>query len=155
MVTRFSMLPALALGALLAGQAAAQTAPATPIGTPLAKPATPSLGRAATERRIAELHARLGINPAEEKAFGAFAQVMRENGQRMETLVAQGLQVSGSADAVGQMRLYTLMAQTHADDMQRLTGAFSALYDVLSPDQRHRADVSLRDFIKSRRGTTG
>ncbi len=152
MARRYSMLAALAVGTLLAGHVAAQTAPGAPAAT---KPATITLGTAATERRIAELHSRLGITPAQEKPFDAFAQVMRDNSQRMEALLAKGIQNASAADAVGQMRTYTLMAQTHADDMQRLTAAFATLYDVLSPDQKHLADLSLRDFIKSRHASAG
>lgn len=155
MANRYSMLPALAVGALLAGQAAAQTSPAAPVGTILAKPAAISLGSAAIERRITELHSRLAIGPAEQKPFDAFAQVMRENSQRMEMLVTKGMEGGSAEDAVGQLRMYAVMAQVHADNMQRLTAAFSPLYDVLSPDQKRRADVSLREFVKSRRAAAG
>jgi hypothetical protein len=149
------MLPTLALGALLAGQAVAQTQAVVPAGTNAAKPAVKSLGSAAIERRIAELHSRLAITPAQQQPFDAFAQVMRDNSQRMETLVTKGMEGGSAANAVGQLRMYTVMAQAHADNMQRLTEAFAALYDALSPDQKHRADLSLRDFVKSRRAAAG
>jgi hypothetical protein len=145
------MVPALAVCALLAGPTAAQS----PAVMPAPKPAAKSLGSAAIERRIAELHSRLAISPAQQQPFDAFAQVMRENSQRMATLVTKGMEGASAADAVGQLRLYTVMAQAHADNMQRLTAAFSALYDALSPDQKRRADVSLRDFVKSRRAAAG
>ena len=151
MATRYSMLPALAVAALFIGQAAAQTSPAAPAGMSLFKSTPKSLGTAAIERRIAELHSKLAITPQQQQPFDAFAQVMRDNSDHMETLVTKGMEGGSTADAVGQLQMYTVMAQAHAENMQRLTAAFSTLYNALSPDQKHRADLSLRDFVKSRR----
>ena len=149
MASRCSILPALLACLLFAVPVAAQTAPSD-LGSTAA-----ALHHSAIERRIAELHASLKITPDEQKPFDDFAQVTRDNGKRMDELTAKTQQGTATQDAVSQLRAYNEMAQAHSEDMQHLTTAFSALYSSLTPEQRHQADVSFRQFGKPRRGCTG
>ncbi len=136
----------LLLAAPAASRVAAQPAPAA------ASTAMPANRSAAIERRITDLHARLKITPAEQKPFDDFAQVMRDNAQRMAGLVQKRQASFTAGNAVEQMQSYSEMAQAHAEDMQHLTTAFSALYDALSPDQKKAADSSFRQFANAHRG---
>ena len=144
-----TLMAGLILVAPVATRVAAQTSPAA-VSTP-----EPGARNTAIERRITELHARLKITPAEQKPFDDFAQVMRDNAQRMDGLVQKRQDSAKSGSAVDQMRTYSDMAQAHAEDMQHLTTAFSALYDSLSPEQKKLADQSFRQFANSRRGAAG
>ena len=60
--------------------------------------------------------------------------------------------MSATATAVDQMKAYSEMAQAHAEEVSHLIGPFSALYDVLSPDQKKMADQSFREFANGPRG---
>ena len=142
------------LACLLLAAPFAQTAAAQPATAAAANSATkPSSRDAAIEKRIADLHSRLKITPAEQKPFDDFAQVMRDNAQRMGGLVQKRQASFATGSAVEQMQSYSEMAQAHAEDMQNLTPAFSGLYDALSPDQKKAADQSFRQFATSRRGS--
>ena len=155
-----TLIAGLVLAAPLATQALAQANPPPAPGAAPAASRAPAVKSdaarsAAIERRIADIHSRLKITPAEQKPFDDFAQVMRDNAQRMAGLVEKRQETAASGSAVDQMRSYSDMAQAHADDMQHLTTAFSALYEALSPDQRKLADTSFRQFASSRRGAAG
>ncbi len=144
-------IPFLVAGLLAAVSAVAQApnaaAPAsTPSAAAVAGAATPAAKHPMVERRIAELRARLKITPSEERPFTEFAQVMRDNADRMEGLLQQQRKNAATQTAVDQMQAYGQLAQAHAEDMQRLAPAFSRLYDALSPDQKKLADQSFRDF---------
>ncbi len=132
---------------------------AAPVSMPVAaQPAAvakPSNRSAMMERRITSLHGQLKITPAEQKPFDDFAQVMRDNAQRMDALVQKRQASFASGSAVEQMQGYSEMAQAHAEDMQHLTTAFATLYDALSPDQKKAADQSFRQFATARRGMAG
>ena len=157
MTPRFRMtcrvLGGLVLAAPLATRVAAQTSPAA---AATQAPTARSTNRSAMiEKRITDLHTRLKITPMEQKPFDDFAQVMRDNAQHMEGLVQKRQPTFASGNAVEQMQGYSEMAQAHAEDVQRLTTAFAALYEVLSPDQKKAADQSFRQFANNRRGAAG
>ena len=148
--------PLAAAGALLAGVALAQTAapaaPASPApASPAAGDAAPARAHPAVEKRILDLRSKLKITPDETKAFDDFAQVMRDNANRMDGLAKTQQQGLATMTAVDQMKAYEAMAQAHADDMQRLVPSFSRLYEALSPEQKKLADQSFRDFGGARR----
>ncbi len=158
MMTRYRLASRLMAGLLMAApvatQAAAQAGPvAAPGAVAAAKPGTPRA--AAVERRITDLRTRLKITPEEQKPFDDFAQVMRDNEQRMDGLVTKRQASFATGSAVDQMQSYTDMAQAHAEDMQHLTAAFATLYNALSADQKKQADLSFRQFAKSRRSAQG
>ena len=153
-MTRRLRLPSCAMACLLlaaplATRVVAQPAPAA-TSTPM-----PANRDATIEKRIGDLHTRLKITPAEQKPFDDFAQVMRANAQHMGGLVQKRQATFSAGSAVEQMQSYSDMAQAHAEDMQHLTAAFSALYDALSPDQKKAADQSFRQYANSRRAAAG
>jgi len=134
------MLPALAICSLLAGQAAAQTTAVMPA----AKPAAKSLGSAAIERRISELHSRLAITPAQQQPFDAFAQVMRDNAAQMDAAFAQRGSQLAVMNAVQDLQSYAQISQIQSDNMQKLATAFQALYASFPAAQQKVADGVFR-----------
>ena len=146
-------LPFLIAGALLAGVISAQAAPA--LDQAASTPATPMPAGARAhpmvEKRIADLRAKLKITPDEGKPFDDFAQVMRDNANRMGDLVKDRTQGMATMTALDHMKAYEAMSQAHADNMQRLVPAFSRLYDAMTPEQKKLADQSFRDFGTGRR----
>jgi periplasmic protein CpxP/Spy len=136
-------LPVLLTGALLASSVLAQTsAPAsTPATTTEAAKPHPDV-----EKRIAQLRSTLMITPSETKAFDDFAQVMRENADKLDALIQERRQAAPTLNAVEQMKSYESLAQAHADEMQRLVPAFSQLYGALTPEQKKTADEDFRNF---------
>ena len=145
-------LPFVLAAALLAAPAMAQTAAGG--RDAVDPPADAVKGHPAVEKRISALRAKLKITPDESKAFDDFAQIMRDNANRMDGLVKDQTDSIDTKTAVDQMKSYQAMATAHADDMQRLVPAFSRLYDELSPVQKKEADESFRNFGRpaSRKG---
>ena len=155
MFQRHIALPLLLAGVLAAAPALAQT-------PSLSSPTMPAMPAAATnadgtkrdariEHRIAELHTKLKITAAQEKPFADFANVMRSNATDMDDAVAKRVAILKTGNAVEQMKAYSDMAQTHAQNMQKLVPAFTTLYEALSPDQKKLADQSFRDFANKSR----
>lgn len=146
-------LPALVSLALVAAPAWAQqavptTAPAAqklPTTTP---PGAQDHGQKhadAVEQRIADLHAQLKITDQQAKPWDAFAQTMRDNARKADQAFrerAQKLQTMSAADA---MKSYADLTETHAENMKKLSSAFSDLYDALSTDQKQIADAMYRN----------
>lgn len=146
-------LPALVSFALVAApawaqQAAPASAPAAqklPTATP---PGAQDHGQKhadAVEQRIADLHAQLKITDQEAKPWDAFAQTMRDNARKADEAFrdrAQKLPTMSAADA---MKSYADLTETHADNMKKLSSAFSDLYSALSPEQKQIADAMYRN----------
>jgi hypothetical protein len=83
------------------------------------------------EAGIAQLHWQLRITPAQETAFAAFANVMRENAR-----MATGSAPPANADAVYQLQAAIQFGQQEVDGMRRMLPALQSLYAALSPQQR-------------------
>ncbi len=134
-------LPVLLTGALLATSVLAQTTTSPPPAatTEAAKP------HPDVEKRIAQLSATLKITPAQTKAFDDFAQVMRDNADKLDALIQARRQTAPTLSAVDQMKSYEEQAQARADEMHRLVPAFSQLYDTLTPEQKKIADDDFRN----------
>jgi protein CpxP len=159
---RATLAAALALG--LATPSLAQNAPGpTPSPVPPPTPGAPPPERVApkmnsnadrVERHIAELRRRLKITPAEKTQWDAFAQVMRDNAARMDEAF-EARAANPNMSALDDLKAYAAIAQTHAEDMQRLLPAFEALYAAMTPDQQKVADTVFRDFENRRGGRHG
>jgi periplasmic protein CpxP/Spy len=156
-MTARTSLPSLALVALLAlpGAAYAQTTPpaATP-PTPAPQAATAAgqnmprrLAPQAVEQHIDRLHTQLRITPAQQQQWDQFAQVMRDNAANMRQVVEQRGTQLASMNAEQDMQSYAQLAQQHAQDMQKLSATFQALYDSMSPEQKQNADVVFRGRV--------
>jgi cytochrome c551/c552 len=124
---------------LLASPAVAQpAAPAT--ATPALSPAT----AAAVDQRVAALKARLAITQAEEPAWDAFVQTMRDNAAATDALSSQRASGAATMTAVDNMHSYAAIARAYADNTQRLSDAFDRLYTSLSDPQKKAADTLFR-----------
>jgi hypothetical protein len=83
------------------------------------------------EAGIAQLHQQLGITPAQEPAFAAFVNVMRQNAR-----MSNGSPPPANADAVYQLQAAIQFGQQEVDGMRRMLPALQGLYAALSPQQR-------------------
>jgi periplasmic protein CpxP/Spy len=118
--------------------ARAQTVPTPP---PAAAPASP---QDAAEQRVRSLQAELHIIDAQMPQWSAFAQTMLENATSTDTLFRQRASTAQSMNAVDNMRSYAQVARAYADNTEKLSAAFEALYGVLSDQQRQTIDTLFR-----------
>ena len=137
----------LAVAAFLALPTAASAqsaqAPATAAPSTAAMPTLKS-AEERVERRIAELHAQLQITPAEQQQWDQFAQVMRDNAREMDQVFTQRAQQYESMNAVQNMQSYEHVAETHAQQLQKLVPAFQNLYNSMPDQQNQIADQVFR-----------
>ena len=157
MTDRFSTGPALLIAsALLATPAAAfaqapqtaltqPSAPASTTNAPASITASAEKRNAMVEQRIAHLRTEIKITPDEQKSFDDFANVMRQNAAEMEGATGKGAALPASASAVDRMAAYSNVAQTHAQNMQQLTSAFTTFYNTLTPQQKKVVDASFTE----------
>ena len=144
----------------LAQTSTAPTTSATPAEPSQSQPqAKPKSKRAhsPTERveaRIKSLHERLKITPAQETQWNAFAQVMRDNAQHMQSLIEKRRQNSGTMNAVDDLRSYQEVADAHAQGLDKMIPAFQALYDTMSAEQKKNADAVFHQNRRHRHHTT-
>lgn len=138
--------PALLALAVFAASAWAQDAASG--GTAAASPGAPAAGGKKqgdeVEARIKSLHDQIKITPAQEQQWDAFAQVMRDNAQKTRDAYHERGQKFSSMNADDSMKSYAALAQMHADNMQKLSAAFSTLYASLSDEQKADADAAFR-----------
>lgn len=97
------------------------------------------------EKRITELHTQLQITSEQAKQWEAFAQTMRDNAKRIDEAIQDRAKKLESMNADDVMKSYSALAQQHAEDLQKLSLAFSGLYGVLSDTQKQTADKLFRD----------
>jgi hypothetical protein len=97
------------------------------------------------EKRITELHTELAITSQQAPQWDAFAQVMRENAQKADQGFEDRAKKLPTMNANEAMKSYAELAQMHADNVQKLTTAFSALYATFSDTQKKTADVLFRN----------
>jgi len=98
------------------------------------------------EQRIAALHAALKITPAEEPAWEAVAQTMRDNAATMRKLAEEtAARARKGMTAIEDMQSYDELARAHADEMNSLLAAFTTLYNSLPDEQKKLADQVFRD----------
>jgi len=139
--------PALLALTLLAGPVRAQGGGSAPAAMPPAAPAKASPAQRhqeAVEKRIKQLHDQMKITDKQAPQWDAFAQTMRDNGKRAGEAFQERAQKLPAMNAEESMKSYATLAQVHADNMQKLSTAFSALYATLSDDQKKTADSLFR-----------
>jgi protein CpxP len=119
------------------------TAPTTaPVHKTPAKAAAKQMTPAErVEAHIADLHRQLKITADQEPKWTAFAQVMRDNAQKLDTLHQQRRDNQSNMSAVDDLRSYRDIAQARAEEAQALVAAFESLYDSMTPDQKKNADM--------------
>jgi periplasmic protein CpxP/Spy len=91
------------------------------------------------ESSIAMLHQRLGITPAQEPAFSALANVLRENAR-----MSPGSPPPANASAVYQLQVSIQAMQQYVDGMRRMLPSLETLYASLSPQQQAIANQVFR-----------
>jgi hypothetical protein len=114
-------------------------APQRPPGKP--PEAAPAQGNE-VERQIADLQKKLRITPAQQPLFDAFAQIMRQNAQAMDSVMRQQEHKSG-ATAVDDLRASAQLAEAEAEGLKRLLPALQSLYDSLPDPQKRLADAAM------------
>jgi periplasmic protein CpxP/Spy len=122
----------------LSPQVLAQTAPAPP------QAAAPASPREAAEQRLQGLQAELHITDAQAPQWSAFAQAMRDNATSTDALFRQRANATQSMNALDNMKSYAQVARAYADDTEKLSAAFEALYGVLSDQQKQTIDTLFR-----------
>lgn len=138
---------ALAVAAVLITaptMAAAQFVPPPP---PEAAPTSPSptpSPQSAADQRIQALQAQLQITATQLPQWNAFAQVMRDNATKTDTLFRQRASATAGMNALDNMKSYAEIARAYADNTQALATAFEALYGVLSVQQKQTIDTLFR-----------
>ena len=90
------------------------------------------------QRRIVDLHAKLGITPAEESLWTAVAQTMRDNANELDKAIDK--RENADATAIDDLNAYGNVVQAHADGIKKLSAVFSPLYASMSDQQRKVAD---------------
>lgn len=146
-----AMVGALGAFVLFANPAAllAQPAPAAP-----AAAHSPRSAIEHVDARIAELHKRLRITPAQESQFKAYADVMRSNAEAMDALFKERAQRTGTnaADAAdSRLHWYARLTAAHAEAVGKLVPVFDALYQSLSEQQKKTADAVFQQQLQQRR----
>ena len=141
---RKAAVPALIALALISGTAWAQTAPAPASSTSMSSTATKSHAQRRmdnVEQQISTMHSQLNITDAQSQQWDAYAQTMRDNAQKTSDAMRDRGQKMATMNADDIMKSYAELAQMHADQMQKLSSAWSTLYAVLTPDQKQTADT--------------
>jgi len=128
----------------------AASAPSTCTGTTAA--AKPSSREARVEARIKSLHAQLKITPDQEREWGTVADVMRQSASNIDELSQRRSKDRAGMTAVDNLKSYQAIAEAHADEMNKLVPAFTALYAKMSPDQQKNADQAFQP--RPRRAST-
>lgn len=120
----------------VAGWAQTKTAAAT------TEPATSR--QAKVEARIADMYATLHITKAQDADWNQFAQVMLDNAQAMDATIGKAGADDATRTADQIMAGYAAVSQQHAQNVQKLSAAFTTLYATLTPDQKKAADEMFR-----------
>jgi hypothetical protein len=94
----------------------------------------------AVDKRIADLHKRLGITPDLEPLWMDVVNVMRDNETKMNEHISAREAKMKTMTAVDDLRSYRMITDEHADGLKRLIPVFEALYDKMSPAQKAAAD---------------
>lgn len=143
-------IPAAPGGGTTAPATGAAMAPAHPAphraasGTAAGAPGRAKSGQTMQERvdaQITRLHRELKITSAQDTQWNTFAQVMRDNAQKMDGLYAQSMQGAADRNAVQDMQSYAALSKAHADSVQALVDPFQALYASMSDSQKKTADA--------------
>ena len=120
---------------------------ALPVAGPAAGAATTTPEQAeqqAAEQRIQTLQAALQIAPPQMAQWTSFAQAMRDNATATDALFRSRAASAATMNAVDNMKSYAAVARSYADNTQKLSDAFGALYAALSDAQKQVADRLFR-----------
>jgi protein CpxP len=113
-------------------------------------------GDAQVEARIAQLHKELKITKDQESDWNTLARDMRENAQRMSSLLQERATATKSKpmNAVDNLKSYERITDAHADGLKKITPDFEKLYNEMSPAQKKTADNVFNQRVNQRVRTT-
>lgn len=130
-------------------------APATS-GTTAPHPAmSPTTRSKDVDQHINALHAQLHITATQQSQWDQFAQVMRDNAAAMQQELMERGSHASTMTALENMQSYAQIAQQHAENMQKLTTAFQAVYDSMSDAQKKNADTVFRARAETHQAKKG
>jgi hypothetical protein len=109
----------------------------------------------AVETHINDLREKLMITAAQEPAWNALAQVMRDNAAKMNAAYQQFSQHAADMNALDNLREHGNLAEQHAQAYKVLIPAFETLYNSLSPEQKKTADMLFSHQGKRSRAKKG
>lgn len=95
------------------------------------------------EGRLAYLKAELGITPEQAAAWDGYVSAVKARGDAMQSMHTTMMQAMQSGTAMERMQAHTTAMQSMMETMNTLKPATEALYKVLSPDQKKKADMLL------------
>jgi Spy/CpxP family protein refolding chaperone len=126
----------LAASLLFSTAALAQTAPAAPAAAPAA---ATHKANDRVEKHIKSLHDQLKITAAQEAQWGQVAQIMRDNADKIDELIAQREDAS-TMTALDDLDSYAQLTQANSDGVKKLSAVFAPLYNSMSDAQKQNAD---------------
>ena len=148
-----ALMGALLLGSPLAAYAQSDTGGDSKMA---ARASTAEEHEDTINQRITTLHEELKITPAEETDWQAVAQTMRDNAAAMEKMASdKASQSQQGMTAVQDLQTYADFAQAHVAHLQKLTAAFSTLYNAMPDDQKKLADQVFAQSRQHHRGGQG
>jgi hypothetical protein len=109
-------------------------------------PAVQESRQVKVEQRIRDMYATLHITNAQDAEWNAFAQVMLDNAQAMDTAVQQKSGDRSKLSAPEILNSYAAISTQHAQNVERLSAALEVLYAGLSPEQKRMADELFRNY---------
>jgi hypothetical protein len=131
---------ALAASLLISSAALAQTPPASGAQPPAATSAAPAhKPNDRVEKHIKTLHDQLKITAAEEAQWDQVAQIMRDNADKIDQLIAQREDAS-SMTALDDLDSYAQITQANSDGVKKLSAVFAPLYNSMTDEQKKNAD---------------
>lgn len=142
----------LASGPVLAPAAFAQNS-ATQTTAPSASEhatAKPDMYHAKLEERINSMHQRLQITPEQETIWNGFAGTMRSNAEAIQQVYKQRAEKLNTMTAPENLHDYAQIEMDRAQNIQKLSAAFDALYAQLSEPQKKTADTMFRRYYVNR-----
>lgn len=92
------------------------------------------------EGRIAFLHTELGITDAQQPQWNAFADALRRQADAMQGMQARMMQGGTPTNWPDRLSRHEQMLSARLDAIKAIEAPARALYGVLSPDQKSRAD---------------
>lgn len=96
------------------------------------------------ETHLASLRTQLGITPAQDPQWQEFAKVTRDNAVAMRQRYTQRGTLLAQMSAADNMMDFAQISQQNAQERMKLATAFRGLYDVMSTEQKQRADQAFR-----------
>jgi hypothetical protein len=128
----------------LAGGPVLAQAPAPAPGAPSSNATNGATAGSQVDQRITQMHRRLKITPEQESAWGAFAQMMRDNVSSTEQAYKNRRASIATMSAPENMQNFAQIEQARAQGVQNLAASFQTLYGTMSDDQKQTADAMFR-----------